>query len=171
MVGLYREYKIHKDDLLYQESPSGWHRYGDILVPLITLPLLAIIGITLHSIVVDDWKNDQFMRCKVLVLSISLLITSFTVFCYVCIRLRTILGGKRSRIRLPMIRSRTNNSILKSVNSDLHLILPFNHAQQSYDTIVLNIPPPYYSTFNLNETEKTTGQKKLFAKKTFMLNY
>lgn len=90
-----------------EKKTKNWHRYADIIIPLVTLPLLLIIGLYFHHYISEKFnqENDKWI---VFALSSFLLIISFIVFVYICIRLSAVLGG-RTRLRLPMIRSNRSN--------------------------------------------------------------
>lgn len=134
-----------------EKKTKNWHRYADIIIPLVTLPLLLIIGLYFHHYISEKF-NQENDKWTVFALSSFLLIISFIVFVYICIRLSAVLGG-RTRLRLPMIRSnRSNACFMKSVNSDLQYITPLNTCPRSYESIIFDLPPYH------NSTKKITGQ-------------
>lgn len=140
---------IPKKIVFYEKNTKSkaWHRYADILIPLISMPTLVYIGYTLHDYVLDPYQQRESSNLKVLALAGALICISFAVFCYLCIRLNTPVlsfGKKRFRTNFSLTRSTSNGCFMKSVNSDLQFMVPFNsNHHATYESIIFDVPPRY----------------------------
>lgn len=91
-----------------------WHRYADVLIPLLSLPTLVFIGVCLHNYVMDPSQQRDPSKWKIFALSGALLLISFAVFCYLCIRLNNPVlsfGKRRFKTNFSLIRSASSVSI------------------------------------------------------------
>lgn len=134
--------------VFYEKRPreKPWHRYADILVPLIAFPAMILTAVGLREYV----RNVHGPRNGAILLGFisAFMIVSCLVFVYICMRMNTPpirFGPHRFRTNFTLTRSTSSSCFMRSVNSDLQYMVPFNSRNRgSYESIPgFDVPPPY----------------------------
>ncbi|KAK7789549.1 hypothetical protein R5R35_010394 [Gryllus longicercus] len=119
----------------------------DLVVAMVSVPLLVVFGLMLESNMRGDWAADADSRWNVLGLGLALLLVSLLVCCYVTHRLGICIWSAHNRqhqARLAAATGRHHPGALSSVSSQLHLV---SELPPSYDSVVgYDLPPPPYCT-------------------------
>ncbi|GFG34390.1 hypothetical protein Cfor_10819 [Coptotermes formosanus] len=120
----------------------------DLVVALVSVPLLVVFGLMLESNMRGDWTRDGETRWYVLSLGIVLLFVSIMVCGYVTHRLGICIWAVAQEPGNPRHES---NGTGPRAGSQIHLVVG-GELPPSYESVVSHdTPPPYCSVQILNE--------------------
>ncbi|XP_023702835.1 uncharacterized protein LOC111862023 isoform X2 [Cryptotermes secundus] len=126
----------------------------DLVVALVSLPLLVVFGLMLESNMRGDWTNDPEMRWHVLGLGLALLFVSLMVCGYITHRLGICIWAASQEPYSPHYGS---DDTRPSTSSKLHLVVG-DELPPSYESVVsCGKPPPYHSTMVFDEKRDHSG--------------
>lgn len=120
----------------------------DLVVALVSVPLLVVFGLLLESNMRGDWTRDEETRWYVLSLGIVLMFVSIMVCGYVTHRLGICIWAVAQEPGSPRHES---NGTVPCASSQMHLVVD-GELPPSYESVVSHdAPPPYCSVQIFNE--------------------
>lgn len=128
----------------------------DLVVALVSVPLLVVFGLMLESNMRGDWTSDPEMRWHVLGLGLALLFVSLMVCGYITHRLGICIWTASQEPLSPLHGSYVSHSFLKMVGMFLVIVCNNNLLDMNYECCTSEFFQNLYSGFKTSPIEAVT---------------